>query len=148
MIRFVNLTGQLTLEDDEFYFAWFDTVTDRFLSFYGEQVFSSWDNFREAFLDHLRDKSPIHDHRDLSRFYGLYSRNRQIGICEFAERMIGRRLLPWQEEVFKALNEKRDMGINIGRGIGKTWVYKVIISYIASKAVGDFVQWVVERSKE
>jgi len=79
MIRYVDLTGQLTLEDDEFYFAWYDTITDQFLSFAGQQTFSSWDDFMEAFKEYVRDEGPTHGYRDLSRFYGLYSRNIEAG---------------------------------------------------------------------
>jgi hypothetical protein len=44
MIRFIDLGNQL--EDDEKAFAFFNTVTDRFLTIEGEQVFYSLEDFQ------------------------------------------------------------------------------------------------------
>ncbi len=51
MIRFIDLTGQIYLDEDEEspikVFAFFDTVTDKFLSFSG---FEKWESI-ERFLN-------------------------------------------------------------------------------------------------
>ena len=52
MIRFIDLRGQHT----GYNFAWFDTVRDIFPIFNGEQVFDSWDDFKENYQ--------LHPHRD------------------------------------------------------------------------------------
>ena len=50
MIRFINLTGQILIDDDEPHFAWFDTITDEFMGFNGSQDWHTWDEFKEDFL--------------------------------------------------------------------------------------------------
>ena len=60
MIRFINLTGQIFIDDDELYFAWYDTVTDTFLTFSGIQTWDSWEDF-------VRD----YNGKDLKRFHRL-----------------------------------------------------------------------------
>jgi hypothetical protein len=45
-------------------FAWFDTVTERFLEYAGTQVWDSWDDFAEDF-------SEING-RELQRFLSLF----------------------------------------------------------------------------
>jgi hypothetical protein len=42
MIRFIDLTGQIT---DEFEFALYDTITDKFVEYSGNQTWSSVDDF-------------------------------------------------------------------------------------------------------
>lgn len=44
MIRFINLKGQIFLEET-FVFAWYDTITDTFQTFNGSQTWDSWDDF-------------------------------------------------------------------------------------------------------
>jgi len=56
MKRFVDLRGQDIGEQ----FAWFNTVTDKFESFNGEQVFDTWDEF-----------SLCYDGENLERYRGL-----------------------------------------------------------------------------
>lgn len=48
MIRFIDLTGQVTLGADS-YFAWLDTSTDRFETHGGTQYWSSWKDFVEDY---------------------------------------------------------------------------------------------------
>jgi hypothetical protein len=50
VIRFVDLGHQLNVNSAEGprYFAWFDTVSDHFLDFGGEQTFNTWDEFVEV----------------------------------------------------------------------------------------------------
>ncbi len=65
MIRFVDMTDALELDDGQA-FAWFDTVTDTFLVFAGEQVWHEWDEFADAWWD-----EPSDTHR-IERFWGLF----------------------------------------------------------------------------
>ena len=48
MIRFINVTNDMYPynNDDEFIeFAWYDTVTDRFVDLCGTQTWNSWESF-------------------------------------------------------------------------------------------------------
>lgn len=60
MKRFIDLSGQLTLEEDDRYFAWFDTGTDRFETHGGNQT---WENWREFESDY--EGSELHRYRSL-----------------------------------------------------------------------------------
>jgi len=66
MIRFVNITGQII--EDEFCFAWYDTVRDRFIEVNNNQVWDSWGEFAEDFVLNKGDNSTF----DLSRFFSLF----------------------------------------------------------------------------
>lgn len=73
MIRFINLTGQIAVDDD-FEFAWYDTITDRFME-YGES--QTWDSFKEFESDLLSDLRRVHTKEDIQdemlvRFRNLY----------------------------------------------------------------------------
>lgn len=48
MIRFIDLGHQIDIFEEESHFAFYDTMTDSFLSFGGCQVFTSLDDFAEA----------------------------------------------------------------------------------------------------
>ena len=50
MIRFINLTGQILIDDDEPHFAWFDTITNEFKKFNDSQDWHSWDEFEEDLI--------------------------------------------------------------------------------------------------
>ena len=63
MIRFINLTGQIFIDDDDPYFAWYDTVIDEFMTFSDCQVWDSWGDF-------VKD----YDGDDLERFRRLIPR--------------------------------------------------------------------------
>jgi len=53
MIRFINLTGQIFINDPELHFAWFDTVVDEFMEFYDNQEWNSWEEFdADLTIDH------------------------------------------------------------------------------------------------
>ena len=52
MIRFINLTGQI-LSQDKPHFAWFDTVRDRFMEFYGNQEWNTWKEFEQDLRTYL-----------------------------------------------------------------------------------------------
>lgn len=51
MIRFIDLGDQIL--EGERQFAWYDTVTDSFLEFSGNQVWSSWVEFCEDHFLHF-----------------------------------------------------------------------------------------------
>jgi len=73
MIRFVNLKGKI-FNDEDNYFAWYDTITERFLEFSGHQIFISWEDFEEEFNEFLKDDLAIRKHNftDLERFRKLF----------------------------------------------------------------------------
>jgi len=52
MKRFIDLRNQ----DTGYRFAWFDTVTDKFESFKGEQVWDTWSEFEEVCLPSIRER--------------------------------------------------------------------------------------------
>jgi len=61
MIRFINLSGQITLDPNDEYFAWYDTVTSNFVESWagGMPVFDV-----EGLADELtRHDSPIRKKR-------------------------------------------------------------------------------------
>ena len=68
MIRFVDMTDALEL-DGERAFAWFDTVTDTFMEFVGEEIWHSWASFavdwEEDRLSRANPKSEIERFRRL-----------------------------------------------------------------------------------
>ena len=72
MIRICNLSGQITLEDNDFWFAFFDTITDKFLELDQEQVWSSWQDFEKDYKNHYQDIG-FPESRPLSRFKSLFS---------------------------------------------------------------------------
>ncbi len=49
MIRFINLTGQIA-PDDDFEFAWYNTVTDEFLRYSGSVTWSSFTDFEDDLM--------------------------------------------------------------------------------------------------
>ena len=71
MIRFLNLKNQICEGQNEF--AFFDTISDTILTFGDEQIFSSLQEFEDAYK-----KSYINEEngtRPLSRFTGLIPDN-------------------------------------------------------------------------
>lgn len=62
MIRFLNLKNQITEGDSSF--AFYDTVTNEIVSFDGEQVFDSLDEFKDCYNRILKDYKP----RTLERY--------------------------------------------------------------------------------
>ena len=70
MIRICNLSGQITLEDNDFWFAFFDTITDKFLSFDGTPIWENWKDFEtdyKTYYGEAKSKS-----RPIERFKSLY----------------------------------------------------------------------------
>jgi len=54
MIRFINLTGQILIDDPEVYFAWFDTIVSRFMEFNDSQYWNTWKEFEQDLTLHYR----------------------------------------------------------------------------------------------
>ncbi len=63
MIRFIDLKEQIT---DDFEFAWYDTILDRFLEFSGSQTWDSWNEFE-------RDFGPT---ENIQRFKNLFPKDK------------------------------------------------------------------------
>jgi len=76
MIRFINLTGQILIDDPEVNFAWFDTITDEFITFCGCQDWNTWKEFEQDLVLHYSRKVLELDTKDIqkmiSRFKRLY----------------------------------------------------------------------------
>lgn len=67
MIRFLDLKGQIT--EDQESFGFYCTITDEILSFGGEQLFDSLDHFKFAYsLEKERKKDSIYN---LQRLLGF-----------------------------------------------------------------------------
>ena len=71
MIRFINLTGQILIDDDELHFAWFDTITDEFMQFSGSQAWHSWEDFKRDYIDSYGGETTF-SLEGLERFEKLY----------------------------------------------------------------------------
>ncbi|KKM78785.1 hypothetical protein LCGC14_1356410 [marine sediment metagenome] len=56
MIRFINLTGQILIDDPEVYFAWFDTIVSQFMSFNDSQYWNTWKEFEQDLRIYLKEK--------------------------------------------------------------------------------------------
>lgn len=77
MIRFIDLGDQI-LEGEKM-FAWYNTVTDTFEEYSGNQRWSSWEEFKEDFAFHfptipaIIDEMSSSDKLDrLERYKGLF----------------------------------------------------------------------------
>jgi len=69
MIRFIDLGDQI-LEGTK-HFAWFDTVTDTFETYSYEQVWETWEDFKEAYQGD--EQNPFaEDSHTLKRYWGLF----------------------------------------------------------------------------
>ena len=59
MIRFIDMGRQIWIDDQDLdcpqYFAFWDTVTNRFLEFGSEQAWSSWKEFEGSLKDQYSD---------------------------------------------------------------------------------------------
>ena len=71
MIRFIRIGNQISLIDDKGWhdFAWFNTITDTFMEFNGEQVWNSWDSFAEDYSEDIPQNEEVYS---LERFKGLF----------------------------------------------------------------------------
>jgi len=70
MIRLINLTGQILIDDDEPHFAWFDTVTNEFIKFNDSQDWHSWREFEEDLLTVFKGEKDCKE--VISRFKRLF----------------------------------------------------------------------------
>lgn len=66
MIRYIDLTDQII--EDEFMFAWFDTVVDAFVTYCGESTWQCWEDFE-------RDVREAGDETMIERYKGLFCQN-------------------------------------------------------------------------
>ena len=81
MIRFINLTSRILIDDEEPHFAWYDTILSNFMSFSGCQAWHTWSDFLDdlnTYLDKTRSSladDKWHEERKeeiTSRFAGLF----------------------------------------------------------------------------
>ncbi|ROH98267.1 hypothetical protein EGI16_21560 [Chryseobacterium sp. G0240] len=56
MIRFIDLTGQIYLDDEEKSFAFFDTITDKFCEFSGNQYWDNIEDFKNDYTGNEIDR--------------------------------------------------------------------------------------------
>lgn len=56
MIRFIDLTGRIYLDDEEKAFAFFDTTTDKFCEFSGNQYWDKLEDFKEDYTGNEIDR--------------------------------------------------------------------------------------------
>ena len=80
MIRFIEVGNQVL--DDERYFSWWDTITDGYLEFNGEQMWETWDDLLTDYLqgDDHRDPTVLvnmYEVEFIERLWGLYPRYRK-----------------------------------------------------------------------
>ena len=54
MIRFINLTGQIFIDDPEVHFAWYDTIISQFMVFDYSQDWHTWKEFEQDLKVHYR----------------------------------------------------------------------------------------------
>ena len=70
MIRFVDVGDQITC-DDRKQFAWYDTVTDRFLILSGGSTWEAWEDFEKDLLDEYPESKNPDDVWSVTRFWHL-----------------------------------------------------------------------------
>lgn len=75
MIRFIDLGNQITADEGDKDFAWYDTITDRFLMYNGAQTWDCWEDFESDYLATLAPE--YHPSGGLDRFARLYPLVRQ-----------------------------------------------------------------------
>ena len=66
MIRYVPISKEVSVVPNADCFAWFDTVSDSFFEFNGEQVWTSWAEFEGDW----REGRGYHE---LSRYWDLFT---------------------------------------------------------------------------
>jgi len=75
MVRFIRVEKG-KIDDETEYFAWWDTIHDVFMTFEGEQMFESWEQFEEYYVD---SKYAGSREFPLSRFKGLFKQDGREG---------------------------------------------------------------------
>ena len=72
MIRFIDIGDQIFIDGETKSFAWFDTITDEFLTFSGSQTWDSWNEF----VDDYNFQKGTPEILPLSRFKRLFPTRR------------------------------------------------------------------------
>ncbi|HEC65465.1 MAG TPA: hypothetical protein ENI23_09230 [bacterium] len=74
MIRFINLTGQILIDDPIVHFAWYDTIISQFMEFDDSQDWNTWKEFETDLLQHCHNHNMSSEvtARCLLRFRNLY----------------------------------------------------------------------------
>ena len=73
MIRFINLTGQIFLDDPIVHFAWFNTITSVFMEFNYSQDWHTWKEFEQDLTLHYPGVKKFTEKSEaISRFRRLY----------------------------------------------------------------------------
>ena len=74
MIRYIDTGDQVYPFSDEVEtgFSWWDTIYERFLTFYFSQMWDSWEDFEEDFKRAGCVDDIIRGEYDLERFKGLF----------------------------------------------------------------------------
>ena len=72
MIRFIDLGDQIL--EGERRFAWFDTITDTFETYYDNQTWGSWEEFKKDFFFHFPTTGQIVAGYDPRERYERYKR--------------------------------------------------------------------------
>ncbi|KKL25929.1 hypothetical protein LCGC14_2400380 [marine sediment metagenome] len=80
MIRFINLTGQIFIDDPEPHFAWFTTITDEFLEFNGSYEWNTWEECKEDVRAHcLKNNMGSDDtNKYIERLKRLHQGNKEL----------------------------------------------------------------------
>lgn len=68
MIRLVNISAEDEVTTGGYCFAWFDTVTEKFLEYCGTQVWETWNEFEQDWIEDVSHTPPIERFKTL--FYG------------------------------------------------------------------------------
>lgn len=78
MIRFINLTGQIHLDND-LEFAWYDTIKSEFVEISGCQTWDSWEEFKTDLVMYMVEGRTPEKMQDemLARFLRLFPRETQ-----------------------------------------------------------------------
>ena len=108
MIRFINLFDQIL--EDEFQFAWFDTVCDKFIEIEGCYVWSSWSEFSEDFKEFgIKDKSQNFTLDRFKRLFPKHTTNKHgiinIGIINMTDAELEKKY----KELKKLITEYKDL---------------------------------------
>lgn len=80
MIRFIDLTGQIFIDDNEPHFAWFTTITDEFLEFNGSCEWNTWKECEEDMrIMCIKDNMGFDDiEKYVKRLKNLHEGNKEL----------------------------------------------------------------------
>jgi len=110
MIRFIDLGDQIL--EGEPQFAWFDTITDRFIELGGTQTWSSWEEFKE---DYMGEKSvnAIPESWDLERFAMLFAWYKLPEAIEYRKKL---KRIPFVPNVKYSPKDMMVVGVKVKTG--------------------------------